>query len=77
MKTGKMPNMVAEAPNRKMGRPRKFFGAAKRLQILMPDDLCSAAASVQQELRLPEFADAVRELVREAAERRRLVQPRR
>ena len=73
---GKIPNMVAEAERKDArGRPRKVEKGAPRVQVLLPDDLCVAARRMMQERKL-NFHDAIRELVREAAEARGFVEPR-
>ena len=70
----KIPYMVAAA--RKPGRPRRFEQNAYRAQIFLPDDLRNAAEVLKTQRKLPDFAEACRELMREAAEARGLVEPR-
>jgi len=75
MKPAKLSNMVVEMPKRKPGRPRKF-ASGSRIQIVIPDDLRKAAIRMQEDRQLVDLPDALRELLREAAEARGLVKPR-
>jgi hypothetical protein len=68
----KVPNMATSLPKPRVGRPRKFSGKSLPVQLRIPEDLQRAAQRVQQDRKI-EFPDAIRELLREAAEARGLV----
>lgn len=70
MKRAKMSTMVAEATTPKVGRPRKFVGRTRRLQVILPQDWSAATEEVQEEEGLPNFQDAFRALYREALDAR-------
>jgi hypothetical protein len=75
MKPDKVPNkMVVSAAKPRMGRPQKFPPDDRiSTHLIIPKDLRRAAEILQTERKLGNFHDAIRELLREAAEARGLV----
>ena len=78
MKRGKMTRMVAIAPSPKRGRgrPKLAEGQSSYSGVILPDDLRRAVEKYQHGQRMSSFSDALRQLVRESAEARGLVDPR-
>jgi hypothetical protein len=62
---------MADKP-RPVGRPRKFKAGAVKYMFLMPEDLHGAVEKHRVDRGLSDRADALRELLREVAESRKL-----
>jgi hypothetical protein len=75
MKPDKVPNnMVDTSTKPRMGRPLKFPPEDRVItRLIIPSDLRRAAEIIQVEQKLGNFQDAIREMLREAAEARGLV----
>ncbi len=76
MTRGKISGMVAEAPERRRGRPKKLGAAHIPMQIRVPVDLCEAISAICEEKRLMTNCDGARELMRAGAEALGLIDPR-
>lgn len=77
MRSSKMASMVTEISRRKpVGRPRKYERGGETLHVVVPLDLLEAIDAHASRQRLPGRADALRDLLREAAEALQLVEPR-
>ena len=76
MKADKLPNMVATV-RRGPGRPRKFEGGGIQMRFSAPADLARALEKYRDRRKFPDLTEAIRDLLREAAEERGLIEPRR
>lgn len=78
MKPAKMPPMVAEISRTKrpVGRPRKYSGESVPFNVRFPRDIADAIEAHSQREKIFDRSEALRRLVREAAEARQLVERR-
>jgi hypothetical protein len=67
--------MVTANPKRP-GRPRRFPEGTRVANVLIPPDLRQATVQFQRKRLIADFNEAIRELMREAAEANGLIKPR-